>query len=121
MEYLRKVDFARFSAATGHINQTLLDAESGGTTTRIQVVQGPKGTGSRRGLHTHTFDQVHYVIKGTLFMEIGDFKGEAPPGTLVYIPAGTPHRNTTSSDEPAFFFNVLAPLSAWTPDGKEPA
>ncbi len=116
MEYLRKVDFKTLDASSVHINQTLIDGETGGTTCRIQIVKGPPKTGSRRGMHTHKFDQFHYVVSGTLLMEIGDTKGEAGPGTLVVIPMGTPHRNTTISNEPAVFLNILAPLAAWAPE-----
>ncbi len=114
-QYLRKVDWAALNASTEHYRGALITDETGGTTCRVSMIMSPAGTGSRSGYHTHPFDQLHYIVEGRLMMEIGDFKGEAGPGTLVVIPTGTIHQDTVIGDQRCVFLNIIAPLSAWAP------
>jgi mannose-6-phosphate isomerase-like protein (cupin superfamily) len=51
-------------------------------------------------LHLHPdFDEIFYVIDGTLAFRLGDQAHDAGPGTVVFVPRGTPHTfaNTTSA------------------------
>jgi quercetin dioxygenase-like cupin family protein len=42
--------------------------------------------------HIHEFDQIYFILSGTLTVEIGEHH-KAGPNDLVVLPAGVPHRN----------------------------
>ena len=111
MEYLRKVDWSTLDDKA----QFLLDRSTGATTCKIVISKRKPGSQSPRGVHTHTFDQILYVLSGRLWVEIGGQEYVAEPGTLVVQPAGEPHRNWNPDDssEPAIFLEVMAPLPAF--------
>lgn len=60
-------------------------------------------------LHTHRFDQFFYVAEGELTVRILFEKYRVPKGTLVVIPAGTPHTQLNESDLPERHFSILTP------------
>jgi mannose-6-phosphate isomerase-like protein (cupin superfamily) len=43
--------------------------------------------------HIHHFDQLYWVMEGTLHVEVADQIHDVTPGHLVVLPAGVPHRN----------------------------
>jgi quercetin dioxygenase-like cupin family protein len=80
-------------------------------------------------LHTHAAeDESWYVIDGTLRFQLGDEVAEAPTGTFVFVPRGTPHTFENIGSEPARilvifnpsgmerFFDRFATLPAGPPD-----
>ena len=86
MEYLRKVDWSTLDDKA----QFLLDRSTGATTCKIVISKRKPGSQSPRGVHTHSFDQILYVLSGRLWVEIGGQEYVAEPGTLVVQPAGEP-------------------------------
>lgn len=70
MEYLRKLDTEALEANGARSTQTLLGRDSGSSTCEINCIKTPVGDGSPAGLHTHPFDQVFYVLSGTMSLEI---------------------------------------------------
>src|SRR6185295_16960308 len=116
MEYIRKLDLEKLLATTGHASQTLIDGDTGGTTCKMLVVKSAPGDVSRRGMHTHPFDQFYYILSGSLRMEVADTDTIAGPGTLIAVPKGTLHRNSNPFKEDAVWLNILSPLSAWRPE-----
>jgi mannose-6-phosphate isomerase-like protein (cupin superfamily) len=110
MDYVRKVDFAAFSATPDRVNQPLLDHTSGGTSCSIICIKTPAGGGSPAGLHTHAVDQSFYILSGTMGVEIDGKEYEAGPGTLVVFPAGVPHRNWNAGSEPTVHLAINVPL-----------
>ena len=108
MEYVRKVDFAAFDASAARVTQPLLENEPG-TSCQINCIKTPAGDGSPAGLHTHVVDQVFYVLSGTMSLEIEGKQYEAGPGTLVYFPAGVPHRNWNAGGEPTVHLAINVP------------
>ena len=110
MEYLRKVDFAAFDATNERLSQKLLDRASGATTVGINCVKTPPGGGSPPGLHTHEADQIFYILKGTMSVEIDAKKYEAPAGTLIVFPKGVPHKNWNGSNEPTVYLIINTAL-----------
>ncbi len=91
-----------------------IDAGGGYSTSHGGVVEGdrmlvalinkPKGTGSR--VHTHKNEQFNYVLRGTLRCEVDGVKQIAGPGTLIYIPANTPHATIALPDEDVVFLAI---------------
>ena len=58
---------------------------------------------------THAADQILYVIDGQAEVRVGKELAPAGPGTLVTIPAGTPHHVRSTGAVPLFFLTVYAP------------
>ena len=75
-----------------------------GNKVQVAIVRKKPGTGSR--LHTHDNEQFNYVLKGTLKVKVGEVEGLATPGTLIYIPANTPHYTVATEDGDAEYYAV---------------
>ena len=116
MEYVRKVDFAALEASATRHTQPLLDRDGGSTRVQINCIKTPAGDGSPAGLHTHVVDQAFYILSGTMSLEIEGKQYKAGPGSLVYFPAGVPHRNWNDGSEPTVHLAINAP----TPDPSVP-
>ena len=67
-------------------------------------------TGSGPGyLHVHYFDdEAWHVLEGTLIFRLSDREVEAPPGTTVFVPAGTAH-DYYEADGPTRYLIILTP------------
>jgi len=59
--------------------------------------------------HTHEVDQLYYVLSGTMQVRLGHDEVEATQGSLVYIPAGTPHENRNTGLAAELHLEILAP------------
>jgi quercetin dioxygenase-like cupin family protein len=118
MQYLRQVDQAAFKAAQpgDRFSQWLLDQDSGAQHCSINYIRTPAGGGSPAGMHTHVVDQIFYILSGTMSLEIEGTAYEAGPGTLVFFPAGVPHRNWNGGHEPTVHLAFNVPM----PDPKVP-
>ena len=112
MNYIRKVDFAAIekSGPGDRFTQVLFDRSSGAKNCRIECIKTPAGGGSPEGLHTHQVDQIFYILKGTMTVEIKGNEYEAGPGTLVIFPAGVAHRNWNRSSEPTVHLSFSIPM-----------
>jgi quercetin dioxygenase-like cupin family protein len=80
---------------------------SGGCLTAIETIAAP-----REGppLHVHPDrDETIYVLDGQFRVKLADDLVEAPPGSFVFIPRGTPHTWQNLSDAPARFFATVMP------------
>lgn len=56
--------------------------------------------GDRIPLHTHPVHEVIVIDKGTPHVTLGEQTVEVGSGTVVFIPAGTPHGTRNSSNHP---------------------
>ncbi len=99
-EYLRQTDYETFAAlaADKRYTQKLLDRTSGGERVAVNLIRTPAGQGSPEGLHTHDFEQIFYVLSGTMNIEIDGDTFRAPAGSLVRFPQDVPHRNWNDAD-----------------------
>jgi mannose-6-phosphate isomerase-like protein (cupin superfamily) len=79
-------------AAGGFAVQQLAGRKSGSNNVAFNIAQVQPG-GSGPDSHIHTFDQLYYVIEGTMQVEVGLKRYQAGPHTLVVLPAGVVHRN----------------------------
>jgi mannose-6-phosphate isomerase-like protein (cupin superfamily) len=115
---LRTVDHAAREAKglENRYEQDLIDALTGGTNTMVRYVDTPPGGGSPAGMHVHVFDQLFYIISGTMNIEIDGDRFEAGPGSLVVFPEGVPHRNWNEGAEPTIHLAINSPL----PDPTKP-
>lgn len=90
-----------------------------GTNTTRQVLIGPDvgpnfalrrftmqpGGGMPR--HTNTVEHEQYVLRGRATIGIGDETREVGAGSVVYIPAGTPHWYRAHGNEPFEFLCIV--------------
>jgi len=61
-------------------------------------------------LHSHdNEDESWYVIEGTLRFQLGDERAEAPQGSFVFVPRGTPHAFQNVGDAPARILVMFNP------------
>ena len=56
--------------------------------------------GDRIPLHTHPINELIVILEGNPEVTLGDDTREVGPGTVVFIPAGTPHRTRNASTSP---------------------
>src|SRR3954465_1827695 len=61
------------------------------------------------GAHTHEEDDVFFVIEGTMSFFVGGTWIDAPKGSLVIAPGGTPHDFENRTGERAGAINVSVP------------
>jgi len=107
LEPVRRLDHSQFN--TDRFSQVVLaDRASGLETLSLGVFRVQPGGESPR-LHVHRFDQIYYVYRGSMELEIGFEHYTAGPHTLITIPAGMPHRNWNSGTEPEYHLNLRIP------------
>jgi mannose-6-phosphate isomerase-like protein (cupin superfamily) len=96
------------AAGESLLGQRLISPQTG---CKDAIINHVRSTGRTNGpdLHAHTFDQFFYVAEGELTVRILFEKYRVPKGTLVVIPAGTPHTQFNESDTPTRYFSILTP------------
>jgi len=111
--YVRRVDWDRIAALgpDERISQKLLSVADGGDAVTVSLVRTPAGGGSPEGLHFHDVEQVFYVLKGVMTIEIDGERSECGPGSLVVFPPRTPHRNWNDTEEETLHLNICAPAA----------
>ncbi len=112
MEYVRKVDFAAIDASgpDERVTQRLFDHTSGAKNCTVNCFKTPVGGGSPAGMHTHAVDQIFYVLKGTMSIEVEGKQYDCGPGSLIVFPAGVPHRNWNNGSAPTVHLAFNTPL-----------
>lgn len=111
MQYVRAVDFGAFPPAAFH-SQRLADRSTGLDSCICLCTRVPPGTGTTSGMHTHPSDQLYYVLTGTMHARVGDRTHVVSPGSLVIIPAGTPHWNWNEGTADEVHFELIVPAPA---------
>lgn len=98
--YVRSVDTAAIAALGEHqrYSQKLIGAANGGVHAGVNYIRTPPGGGSPRGLHTHEWEQLFYILDGVMTIEVGGQQHDVGPGNLIVFPAGMPHRNWNASE-----------------------
>ena len=51
-------------------------------------------------MHTHPYVEVAFTIEGTATITVGEEKREVQAGSIVVIPANTPHRFVNTGETP---------------------
>ena len=91
-------------------SQKLIDAASGGRQAAVNYIRTPPGGGSPRGMHTHTWEQLFYVLDGVMSIEVDGQRHDVGPGSLIVFPAGMPHRNWNETDKDTVHLAINAPM-----------
>jgi quercetin dioxygenase-like cupin family protein len=80
---------------------------SGGTLSAIDTFAPP---GEGPPLHVHRErDEAIYILEGRFRIKLGERLVDAPAGSFVFIPRGTPHTWQNIGDTPARFFAAVMP------------
>jgi uncharacterized cupin superfamily protein len=110
--YVRPVDTAAIAALGEHerYSQKLIDATSGGRQAGVNYIRTPPGGGSPRGMHTHIWEQLFYVLDGTMSIEVDGQRHEVGSGNLIVFPAGMPHRNWNETDRDTVHLAINVPM-----------
>lgn len=61
------------------------------------------------GLHYHRYDQMYYLIEGSMTVQLGSHVEAIEAGTFVFIPAGLAHRNWNEGPGAETHFEVIVP------------
>lgn len=85
--------------------------DTGGHLTALENEVAP-GDGPPLHVH-HVTDEAWWIISGSLCFRLGDRHAEAPEGSFVFVPRGTPHCFLNDGDTPARI------LVLFTPSGME--
>jgi mannose-6-phosphate isomerase-like protein (cupin superfamily) len=60
-------------------------------------------------LHVHQVIQYYYVLAGQMSIQLGCDQFVAQPGTLICVPAGTPHRTWNAASVDELHMELIAP------------
>ena len=109
---IRTVDFAAIekSGADEYLTQALFDHTTGAKNCTINCVKTPAGGGSPAGMHVHDVDQIFYILRGTMSIEIEGKRYDCSPGSLIVFPAGVRHRNWNGGSEPTLHLAFNTPM-----------
>jgi len=61
------------------------------------------------GAHAHDDEHLFYVLEGVLSVLAGEEWSEAPAGSCIIVPGGTPHNFENRGDAPAAFLSFNVP------------
>ncbi len=59
--------------------------------------------------HSHTFEQVVYIVQGQAYFHVGEERLRVGPGSVFAIPAGVTHCIEPIGDEPVLDLDVFVP------------
>lgn len=110
-EYVREldVDVLGSTPETERVSQSMIDKLEP-RAAEIRYIRTPPGGGSPRGPHTHDFEQIFYILEGTMEIEILGRPRSVGPGSVVVFPRGVEHRNWNESDRPTVHLAVNIPV-----------
>lgn len=80
---------------------------TGGSFTALENVVAP-GQGPPLHLHVRE-DEMYYILDGVLRVRAGECTFDAPTGSFVFIPRGTPHHFQNIKDDPARVLVMFTP------------
>jgi quercetin dioxygenase-like cupin family protein len=93
--------------AGGPLTFKVRGEQTGGALTAFENVVAP---GDGPPLHTHECEgESWYVLEGTLRFKLGQDIQQAPAGSFVFVPAGTPHCFQNIGDAPSRILVLFSP------------
>jgi len=107
LDYVRPLDFSKFDPARFTV-QTLAGRENGSERCLFRVGRVPTGNATETS-HIHSVDKFYYVLAGEMTVQIEDEVHRAGPNTLIFVPAGVPHRNWNEREEPELHIVLFVP------------
>ena len=91
----------------GYARAPLIDASTGSPHQRL--VMSELAPGGSIDPHFHSFEEVVYVLSGTVRMTLGDTEHELGRDDFALVVTGTPHSWHNTGAEPARWLEISAP------------
>ncbi len=107
VKHIAEVPVEPVAAGTATTRQVLIGAGEGPHFALRRFIMEPGGGMPR---HTNTVEHEQYVLSGRATVGIGDDVHAVRAGTVVFIPAGTPHWYRAEGNEPFEFLCVVPNL-----------
>ena len=92
----------------GVVTVKVARAETGGSMTAYEFGLGPRMAGPPEHIH-RTWDELFYVLQGTVTFLIDGACSDARPGACIFIPRGVPHTFWNSNSAPVRLLTVFTP------------
>ncbi|MFC4055474.1 cupin domain-containing protein [Actinomadura syzygii] len=108
-QYVRPAEIPELAEGQ-RFSTVLIGADSGGAQSEVRLIVTPPGGGSPRGLHTHRWEQLFYVLDGVMAIEVDGQRHDVGPGNLIVFPAEMPHRNWNETDANTVHLAINAPM-----------
>lgn len=89
--------------------RSLVSEFFGSEQSTISVVEFAPGESGPLQVHTDPVEEYYLVLDGELDVRLGEMIVSAEPGTVLFIPSGTPHKPINDGDEPATLFSFITP------------
>ena len=111
MKAVRIFDIPARDASDNPIFRGKVTAQAilGGGPGELRAIVVNFSRGAANVFHTHTFDQVLYVIAGRGIVATEDREVMVTPGTLVHIPAGERHWHGATEDSAFSHIAIMPP------------
>jgi quercetin dioxygenase-like cupin family protein len=109
-ERLMSVNFGAIEAVDPDVRVSLnvIDEHTGTARTSVHYIRTPAGSGSPKGMHSHTWEQMFYLLSGSLTVEIEGVPApiEMKPGDVVVFPKNVLHKNYNPGDVEALHLSI---------------
>jgi mannose-6-phosphate isomerase-like protein (cupin superfamily) len=106
VQHVIQVDLSTFPE--GFHSRRLATSATGIDSCMVHYSRVPPGHHGPK-LHTHSVDQIYFVVSGSMCVQLGTEVFTLTPGSLVLIPAGTPHCNWNDGTDDEHHLEILAP------------
>jgi quercetin dioxygenase-like cupin family protein len=112
-QYVREIDTELIASTSDdeRVSTTLI-AKTEPRAAEMRYIRTPPGGGSPRGPHTHVWEQIFYILEGTMEIEVTGQHRTVGPGSVVVFPEGIEHRNWNASDRPTVHLAVNIPRNS---------
>lgn len=99
------------AGGTGHasLNERILANRANGSEHVLERLNDMLPGGGRTETHMHPFDQAYFIKQGTMAVEYGLSKFEAPANSLVVLPTGVAHNNLNTGTSVQSVVTLLLP------------
>jgi mannose-6-phosphate isomerase-like protein (cupin superfamily) len=111
-QYIRVAPpLGKLAGGVGHesLNERILADRTNGSAPLLERLNDVLTGGGRTEPHIHPFDQAYFIRKGTMTVDYGLEKFEAPANSLVLLPAGVVHNNSNTGAEVQSIVTLLIP------------
>jgi quercetin dioxygenase-like cupin family protein len=92
------------------MSQKLINHVTGGAKAEVSYVVTPPGQGSPRGPHVHKWEQIFYLLEGTMTIEVEGKRQKVEAGSLIVFREGVRHRNWNETDARTVHLSINTPL-----------
>lgn len=104
IKHIGDVPAERVDAGTGASRQVLIGANEAPNFAMRRFIMEP---GGGMPAHTNTVEHEQYVLRGRARVGVGHETFDVEEGSVLYIPAGTPHWYRVEGDSPFEFICVV--------------